>query len=157
MSVQRHTLTIVSDLEIEMTRPFSVPRERLFAAFTDPALIPEWWGPATVTTIVDEADVRPGGNWRYVQRGADGQEYGFRGKYLELLAPERVVLTFEFEPMPGHVIVDTTTLSEVDGKTLLATRSRFNSIDDRDGMLATGMEAGAAESLDRLAALVGSE
>jgi uncharacterized protein YndB with AHSA1/START domain len=67
-----------------------------------------------------------------------------------------LVSTFEFEGMPGHVIVDTLTLEEIDGRTRLTTTSVFASKEDRDGMIASGMESGAAESLDRLAELLAS-
>lgn len=147
-------VTTPSDLEIAMTRTFDAPRELVFKAFTDPALIPKWWGQRATTTIVDKMDVRPGGEWRFVQRQDDGIEYGFRGEFIEIVPPERLSQTFEFEPMPGHVVVDTSTFEERDGKTTVTTTSRFNTKEDRDGMLQSGMESGAAESYDQLAELL---
>ena len=73
-------------------------------------LIPQWWGPARFTTTIDKLDVRPGGSWRFVQRDAAGNEYAFHGVYHEVVSPERIVDTFEFEGMPGHVSLETTTL-----------------------------------------------
>jgi uncharacterized protein YndB with AHSA1/START domain len=146
-----HTLTLPSDREIVMTRVFDAPRARLFQAFIDPVAIPQWWGQRSTTTIVDQMDVRPGGAWRYIQRGPNGEEYAFRGEYREIVPPERIVYTFEFEPMPGHIVVDTVTLTEQDGRTTMTVTSLFDSQADRDGMIASGMEAGAAESWDRLA------
>jgi uncharacterized protein YndB with AHSA1/START domain len=64
------------------------------------------------------------------------------------------VSTFEFEGMPGHVVVDTATFEERGGKTKVTVTSRFESVEDRDGMLKTGMEEGAAETWDRLADLL---
>ena len=61
-----HQLHLLSDLEVEMTRDFDAPRELIFSAYTDPELIPHWWGPRRYTTTVDEMDVRVGGKWRYV-------------------------------------------------------------------------------------------
>lgn len=148
------TLTTPSDLEIVMTRVFDAPRELVFKAHTDPALIPRWWGQRNTTTIVDKMDVRPGGLWRYIQRDADGNEYAFNGEFREIVPPERLVYTFEFEGMPGHVVVDTLTLEDVDGKTKLTATSLFASKEDRDGMLQSGMEAGAVETWDRLAELL---
>ena len=95
-------------------------------------------------------DFRPGGAWRIVHRGSDGEEYGFRGEYREIVPPERIVWTFEFEGMPGHIIVETMTFEEHDGKTTYTSSSVLDSIEDRDGMLESGMESGAAESMDRL-------
>lgn len=146
-----HTLTTPSDREIVMTRVFDAPRALLFKVFLDPECIPHWWGQRDTTTIVDQMDVRPGGAWRYVQRGPGGEEYAFRGEYREIVPPERIVYTFEFEPMPGHIVVDTVTLTERDGRTTMTVASLFATQEDRDGMLASGMEAGAAESWDRLA------
>jgi len=73
----------------------------VFKAYTDPSIIPHWWGRRRLTTMVDKMDVRPGGVWRFVQRGPDGHEYAFNGVYREIVPPERLVQTFEFEGMPG--------------------------------------------------------
>ncbi len=100
-------------------------------------------------------DFRPGGAWRFVQRGPDGNEYAFRGVYREIVPPERLVYTFEFEGMPG-VSLETLTFVEHDGKTTLTTSSRFPSVEARNGMLESGMEAGAAETMDRLAEYLGT-
>ena len=145
------TVTTPSDREILMTREFDAPRDLLFRAYTDPAAIPHWWGPRRYTTTVEAMDVRPGGAWRYVSRGQDGVEYSFNGVYREIVPPERIVCTFEFEGMPGHVSVDTVTFEERDGRTTLTVRSLFETVEDRDGMLGSGMEEGFAETLDRLA------
>jgi len=147
----RMTLTLPSDREIEVTRVFDAPRDLVWKAYTDPAAIPQWWGPRGHTTTVDKMDVRPGGAWRYVSRDANGNEYAFRGEYREVVPPERLVATFEFEPMPGHVSVETLTLVEREGKTTLTNRSVFDSVEDRDGMMQSGMEAGLRETYDRLA------
>lgn len=98
--------------------------------------------------------MRPGGVWRFLQRDADGNEYAFHGVYYEILPNERVVDTFEFEGMPGHVSLETVTFEEHDGRTLLTTRSIFQSVEDRDGMVGSDMEEGVAETMDRLAELV---
>lgn len=139
---------------ITMTRSFDAPRDLVFKTYTDPKLIPQWWGPSSVTTIVDQMDVKKGGVWRYIQRAADGNEYAFNGVYHEIVSPERVVYTFEFEGMPGHVLLETVTFEEQDGKTKLTDVSVFQSVADRDGMLSSGMEEGAVESMDRFAELL---
>lgn len=147
------TLTLPSDREIVMTREFDAPRELVFKALVDPNLIPRWWGPRNTTTIVDEMDVRVGGAWRFIHRGDDG-ESGFHGEYREIVPPERIVQTFEWEGLPGHVSVDTLTLEEVGGKTRMTASSTFENVEDRDGMLQSGMESGARETWDRLAELL---
>ncbi len=147
-------VTLPSDREIVMTRVFDAPRRLVFEAHTKPEHVKRWWGPRRLTMVVCEMDFRPGGAWRFVHRGPDGQEYGFRGVYREIVAPERIVQTFEFDGMPGHGSLETLTLVEKHGKTTLTARSVFQSVEDRDGMLKSGMEAGARETMDRLAELL---
>lgn len=137
--------------EIIMSRAFNAPRDLVFRAVTDPQLIPQWWGQRESLTIVDQMEVRAGGLWRYIQRDPHGNEYAFHGVYHSITAPERVIDTFEFEGMPGHVILETMTLTEQpDGTTLITVSSVFQSVADRDGMLASGMAEGSNESYDRL-------
>lgn len=142
--------------DIIMTRVFDAPRDVVFKAFTDPELIPKWWGPRRYETFVDHAEVRPGGRWRYINRDTDGTEYGFKGVYHDIAAPDRIVQTFEFEGMPGHVSLETATFEEVDGRTKYVGVSVFQSVEDRDGMAQSGMEEGASESMDRLAEVLQS-
>ncbi len=144
----------LSDREIRMERVFDAPRERVFQAYTDPKLIPLWWGPRRYATIVDKMDVRPGGAWRYINRAADGTEFAFRGVYREVVRPRRLVSTFEFEGVPGHIVVDTATFEDLGGKTKVTVTSRFETAEDLAQMLQSGMEEGATESWDRLEELV---
>jgi uncharacterized protein YndB with AHSA1/START domain len=157
-NLQQHNSTTVtprSDREIVSERVFDAPRERVFAAFADPALIPEWWGPRGVRTEVDRMDVRPGGDWRFICRDSSGTT-SFRGTYREIIPPERVVQTFEWEGMPGHVLVESATFEDIDGRTKVTTISLFHTTEERDGMLASGMEGGLSESYERLDELLGS-
>lgn len=140
--------------EIVMTRTYDAPRELVFKVSTDPDLIPQWWGPGYLTTVVDRMEVREGGRWRYVQTDPEGNEYAFHGVYHSIEAPERIVWTFEWEGMPGHVILESYTFEEVGGKTKVTTQSVFQSVEDRDGMLASGMEEGSVELMDRMEALL---
>ena len=148
------TLTLPSDREIMLSRTFDAPRRLVWEAFTKPEHLRQWWGPRNMTTEVCEADVRPGGKWRLVHRGPNGEEYAFRGEFREVVPIERIVQTFEWEGLPGHISVETLTLEERDGKTTITGRSLFDSVEDRNGMLQSGMEHGAAESYDRLAELL---
>ena len=140
--------------EVIITRVFDVPRNLVFRANTDRDLIPQWWGPKRFTTTIDKMDVKPGGQWRFVQRDAAGNEYAFHGVYHEVRSPERIVDTFEFEGMPGHVSLETCTLEEIGGKTKMTGRSVYQTVEDRDGMLKSGMEEGVFETMDRLAELL---
>jgi uncharacterized protein YndB with AHSA1/START domain len=156
MTGQQTALTVStpSDREIRLEREFGAPRERVFAVMTDPALISEWWGPRGTTTEVDQMDVRPGGAWRYVVRNADGSETAFRGVYREIASPERIVQTFEWEGMPGHISIDTAVLEDLGERTRLVTTSLFHTTEERDGMLSSGMEGGAGETYARLEELL---
>lgn len=151
---KNHLIAEPGKQEIVMTRVFDAPRELVFEVYTDPNRIPEWWGPKVLTTIVDRMDVRPGGIWRFIQHDPDGNEYGFHGVYHAVEPPERFVYTFEFEGMPGHVLLETATLDEQDSKTTMTVQSVFQSIEDRDGMLASMTEAAADEIWDRFAELL---
>jgi uncharacterized protein YndB with AHSA1/START domain len=136
--------------EMVITRVFDAPRALVFKAFTDPDLLPKWWGPRRLTTVVERMEVRPGGSWRYVQRDPAGNEFGFHGVYHLVEPPERTVLTFEFEGAPGHVAMQTSTFEEFDGKTKLTQHSVFQSVEDRDAMVQSGMEEGSTESMERM-------
>jgi uncharacterized protein YndB with AHSA1/START domain len=143
-------VTTPADREIHIERVFDAPRDRVFAVYTDPQLIPEWWGPRDTTTVVDEMDVRPGGRWRFGVRNADGSESGFHGSYREVTPPERIVQTFEWEGMPGHVSVETATFEDLGDRTKVTTISLFHTTEERDGMLGSGMEGGLNETYARL-------
>ncbi|HEU0238680.1 MAG TPA: SRPBCC family protein [Micromonosporaceae bacterium] len=140
--------------QVTMSRVFAAPAELVWRATTEPEHVTAWWGPRALTTQIDVADVRAGGQWRYIQRDADGNEFAFHGVYHDVIAPERVVQTFEYEGVPGHVLLETTTFEPVDGGTRVTSTSVFQSIADRDGMVASGMEYGAREGYDRLAELL---
>jgi uncharacterized protein YndB with AHSA1/START domain len=144
------TVSLPSDREIVMVRDFDAPRQLVYEAFTRPEHMARWWGPHGYTTPVCEMDLRPGGKYRFVQRNPAGEEFAFRGEYREVDPPAHFSATFEFEGMPGHVCLQTTTLEEIDGKTRLTARMLFDTPEDRDGMLQSGMEHGARESYERL-------
>jgi uncharacterized protein YndB with AHSA1/START domain len=145
------TVTLPSDREILTTYVFDAPRRLVFETHTQCRHLVNWWGRKGSTLSVCEVDLRPGGAWRFVMRKSGGQEYAFRGLYREVVPPERLVFTFEFEGMPGHVAVETLTFTEQEGKTRLTSTMLFDTVADRDGMLQSGMEEGAAETMDRLA------
>jgi uncharacterized protein YndB with AHSA1/START domain len=151
MADRKLTVMTPSDREIVMTRTFDAPRELVFEAHSSCEHMSNWWGPRKYEVASCEIDFRPSGSWRIVHKTADGsEEYGFRGEFREIVPPERIVWTFEWEGMPGHVSVETLTLEERDGKTTLTATSVYDTVEDRDGMLQSGMEEGAAEAYDRL-------
>jgi uncharacterized protein YndB with AHSA1/START domain len=150
--------TVVSDTEVKMVRSFNAPRELVFKAYTDPDMIPQWWGPKYLTTKIDALELKPGGKWRFLQYDEKGNEYAFSGIYKEVIRPERLVYTFEFEPMPGHIVLSTVLFEEEEtGRTKITATSVFQSKDDLDGMMKSGMESGAVESWDRLEELLAAK
>jgi uncharacterized protein YndB with AHSA1/START domain len=140
--------------QIVITREFDAPRDLVFRACTDPELLVQWLGPRDLTMTIDHYDVRDGGKWRYVHTDAEGNEYGFHGVFHGTPSPDGTVQTFEFEGVPGHVSLDTATFEEHDGRTLLRTVSSFQSVEDRDGMVDSGMERGVHDSNERLEELL---
>ena len=139
-----------SDREIVMEREFDAPRDLVFEAHTSCEHMANWWGPHGYTFGACELDFRPGGKWRIVHRAPDGEEFRFFGEFRDIARPERIVWTFAFEGMSGEPAVETLTLEEHDGVTTLRATSVYDSVEARDAMLQSGMESGAAESLDRL-------
>jgi uncharacterized protein YndB with AHSA1/START domain len=91
-----------------------------------------------------------GGRWRYVQRDPAGNDHGFHGIFHGTPSPKGIVQTFEYEGMPGHVMLQTTTFDERDGSTQVRVVASFQSVADRDGMVASGMERGVRDGDERL-------
>jgi len=147
-------VTTPSEREIRIERIFNAPRERVWRAMTDPELVPQWWGRGN-KLVIERMELKRGGHWRFVEHSKHGV-HGFEGRYREVSPPERVVQTFEWDGMPGHVAVETMTLADLgDGRTKVITTSLFHTTEERDGMLSSGMEDGLNQSyaaLDRLLA-----
>lgn len=143
------------NLEVRTARIFKATPERLYEAYTHPEQIMQWWGPARYITRVDKMDVRIGGAWRFVHSEPGGKEYGFNGIYKVLDRPNTISDTFEYEPMPGHVLLETTTFKALeDGTTQLTTTAKYDNLADLEGMVSMGMEKGQTEGMERLATLV---
>ncbi|MGH2958855.1 MAG: SRPBCC family protein [Solirubrobacterales bacterium] len=139
--------------QITTSRHLPAPPEKVFKAMTDPDLLAQWWGPRRFETIITEYEPRRGGCWRFVHKNEEG-EFGFNGVIHELLLNERITQTFEFEGMPGHVVLEQLKLEPEGDGTRITTVSAFSSVEDRDGMVNSGMEGGLTESYDRLDELV---
>lgn len=149
------SLTVEPDTRaIEVVRDVDAPREQVFEAYVDPKRIPDWWGPNRYETVVDEMDVRQGGTWRFVSRDDEGNEFGFHGVYHDVVAPERLVQTWEFEGAPGQISLETATFEDVDGRTRMTVQTVFQTVEARDANAEPHMLEGARETWERLAALV---
>jgi uncharacterized protein YndB with AHSA1/START domain len=133
---------------------FNAPRELVFKIMTDPELIPQWWGPRSLTTVVDKMEPWSGGSWRYVVSSKNGDEWAFHGVYHTIEAPLWNVFTYEDEGLPGKVSLESTMYEDHEGGTKVTTISVFQSIEDRDNMMESGMQEGGNETMDRLEELL---
>jgi uncharacterized protein YndB with AHSA1/START domain len=141
--------------QIELMREFDAPRELVYRSYTDPELIVQWMGPKRLTATIERNELRDGGRWRFIHRDENGSEAAFHGVFHgEPSLENGAVRTFEFEGYPGHVSMETLTFEERDGRTLSRTISVFQSVEDRDGMIASGMESGVNDSMEQLDALL---
>jgi uncharacterized protein YndB with AHSA1/START domain len=139
--------------QVVTSRYLPATPEKVFQALTNPDLLGQWWGPRRYETIIDEYEPRRGGRWRFIHK-AEGEEHGFNGVIHELLVDERITQTFEYEGMPGHVALEQLKLEPEGDGTRITTVSAFTCVEDRDGMVNSGMEGGLTESYDRLVELV---
>jgi uncharacterized protein YndB with AHSA1/START domain len=134
-----------SDRELRYERVFDAPRDRVWRACTERELVAQWWGRGN-RLVIEKLEVARGGHWRFVEHSEDGV-HGFEGRYREVVPEERLVYTFEWDGMPGHVIVETMTLEQLaDGRTKLVTVSLFHTPEERDGFLNSDAAEGAEQS-----------
>lgn len=150
------TVTKPSDLEFQLTRTVSAPRELVFKAWTTPEHVKRWYGCRDTALVVCEIDLRVGGTWRYVSRTSDGNEFPMTGVYQEILPPERLVYTeiFDVEPYRNFPALNTVTFVENEGKTTITSVIRHQTKEARDGHLNSGVEYGASQTFDRLEELL---
>ncbi len=134
-----------TDRSIQTERIVNAPRGLVWQAFAEPELIARWWGRGN-RLDVEKMELKPGGEWRFIEHGPDGDN-GFRGRYREVVAPERMVQTFEWDGMPGYVSLETAVFEDLgDGRTKVTTLSQFFTTEERDGMLNASMIEGMDQS-----------
>jgi uncharacterized protein YndB with AHSA1/START domain len=136
--------------QIVITREYDAPRELLFRAHTDPDLLVQWLGPRWLIMTIDRFDPRHGGTWRYIHWDPEGGDYAFRGVFHGTPSPAGIVQTVEYERRPGRVSLQTVTFTELRNTTLLCQDTVFQSVQDRDRELESGILLGADDSLERL-------
>jgi uncharacterized protein YndB with AHSA1/START domain len=147
--------------ELTLKRTFNAPRELVFKAWTDPALVAKWWGPNEFTTPICELDARPGGKIYIVMHGPKGTDFDIdlpmTGVFQEFDPPRRLVFTAEALPdekgIPQLVTLDTVTFKEVDGKTNMTLHVVVVKSTPASAGALAGMEMGWSQSLDKLAEL----
>jgi uncharacterized protein YndB with AHSA1/START domain len=144
-------VTLPTDTQILITREFDAPQDLVWKAWTTPDLIKRWWNAKRGEVTVAEVDLRVGGTWRYVMvTDEGGHEVGFHGTYREVVPTERIVSTEVFEGMPDAHSVNTLTLIEEDGRTVMTVLVEHQNKEGRDAQIESGMEAGMQDAMDLL-------
>ncbi|KAA0989712.1 SRPBCC family protein [Dyadobacter aurulentus] len=146
--------------ELFVIREFDAPRDIVFKAFSDKDILVQWVGPKEMGMRYEKFEPKEGGSYRFINTLPDGTEFSFRGVCHEFTRPERIIQTFEFEGMPekGHVILETSRFEELPGgRTKFTVQSVFQSVADRDGMVASGMERGVVDSYEKLDELLAKD
>lgn len=151
--------TSTSDRELVLTRIIDAPREKLFRAWTEAALLKQWFAPLPFTTPVAELDVRPGGANLIVMRDPAGNEYPNRGVYLDIVKNERIVFTDAFvkawEPSEKPFFTAILTFEDLGGgKTKYTARALHWTVADREAHEKMGFHEGWGQCADQLAKLV---
>jgi uncharacterized protein YndB with AHSA1/START domain len=142
-----------SDREVRTERVFTASRDRVWRAFTDPKQLAQWWGRGN-KVVVERMEVARGGHWRFIEHAPEGLQ-GFEGRYREVTPMDRIVQTFEWDGMPGHVSVTTMTFEDLgDGRTRITTLSLFHTKEDCDAMIEADMTDGMEQSYTALDALL---
>jgi len=134
------------------TREFDAPRDLVFAAFTDPKHLAQWWGPNGFTTTTLSFDMRPGGVWRFVMHGPDGRDYQNRITYEEVVPPARIVYRHGGEPDVEPVQMrQTIVFDDFGGRTRITWRLDFPSAAERERVIKEyGADTGLVQTLARL-------
>jgi uncharacterized protein YndB with AHSA1/START domain len=148
---------VFAEREITITRIFDAPRALVFKAWTDAAMLAQWWGPKGFTNPVCEIDARVGGAIRIHMRSPDGAVYPMKGEIRELVPPERLVFTNIAVDAEGNAIIDgftTVRFADEGGKTKLTLQTRGSALVDYAAAYLQGMETGWTMSLDKLGALL---
>ena len=142
-------VTTPGDREIRIERVFNAPRELVWRAMTEPTLVKQWWGRGNPLDV-ERLEVERGGHWRYVEHSG-GETHGFEGRFAEVVRPERMEQTFEWDGMPGHPCLNTAVLEDLgDNRTRFVETSLFFTREERDGMIKSGMETGMNQSFAAL-------
>ncbi len=143
--------------ELFIIREFDAPRDLVFKAHSVKEILEEWVGPRDLPVRYEKFEPYAGGSYRYLSKASNGMEFGFHGVCHEHTAPERIIQTMEFEGLPekGHVVMETARFEELpDNRTRVTVHSVFQSVQDRDGMIHSGMETGVTQSHERLDELI---
>jgi uncharacterized protein YndB with AHSA1/START domain len=145
------------EYDLVLTRLIAAPREKLYRAWTEPALLKQWFAPHPWTTPKVEADVRPGGSCLFVMASPEGKEFPNRWVYLEVVKNEKLVTTDAYVsawvPAPKPFMTAILTFENEAGKTRYTARVRHWSLEDKVRHEEMGFHGGWGQCADQLAAL----
>ena len=131
-------------------RVVDAPRALVFDAFTKCEHLKRWMGPKSLTMVSCESDLRPAAATGSSSARPTATRSASAASSARSSRPERVVRTFVFEPMPDAAALETLELEERDGKTTITTTTVHKTVENRDGHVGSGMEAGMTEGYARL-------
>jgi uncharacterized protein YndB with AHSA1/START domain len=133
--------------EIVSVRLFHAPREAVYRAFSDPAILARWWGPQGFTNTIETFDLRPGGAWNLTMHSPEGVDYLNQSEFVEVAPAERIV----YEHLePGHHFRMTITLAEQGSNTVMAWVMRFDAAEECR-RIESFVAAANQQNFDRLA------
>ena len=139
---------------VDIERVLDAPLADVYRAYSEPELIAQWLGPHGYEMDVGRFDLRDGGEWAYVHRAPEGGEFAFRGSFHSVRPLESITQTFEYLGAPGHVSLESVTFEDLGGSTRIRGHAVYQSVEDRDAMIASGMEHGVVEGFERLDSLL---
>lgn len=151
---EKNSINLDDPRSIVGSRVFDAPRDLVFAAFTDPAHLAQWWGPDGFTLTTHSFDFRIGGIWRFVMHGPDGRDYQNQVTYDEIVPPERIAYHHgggdDVEPVK---FTTTVTFEDLDNRqTRIVWHGTFPSAEERARVIREyGADKGLAQTLARLA------
>ncbi len=149
-------LTFPNDRTLRTERVFDAPQSRVWKAYTDPKQLAQWWGRGQKCTI-ERHELRRGGHWRFVVYEGKAAQ-GFEGRFREVTPEDRIVQSFEWDGMPGHVCIETVTFEDLgDRRTRLVTESLFHTAEECAVAAQSGMEEGVNDSYEALDRVLASK
>ncbi len=151
ITIDRKALTVTT------VHTFDAAPHEVWELYTGADTIPEWWGPRDLKTIVDKQELKPGGQWRYLQYDRKKREYAFHGEFKEVTPPTHLISTFIYEPNPLYALTETVSLEAKGTKTKLTSIAQFSKRAALQEMLKEGMESGLRDGMQRLAELLATE
>jgi len=139
---------------VDAIREIDAPVTDVYRAYTEPNLVAQWLGPREMITEMGEYNVTIGGRWQMTHRNPEGAAFGFRGVFHDVAPEDHIVQTFEFDGAPGHASLERVSFADLGGRTRITVHAVYQSVADRDAMVASGMERGMSEGYDRLEELL---